>query len=1093
MQNHAVPVIEQTSEVAECLGRLAVLKQQLRPISTYRLQLNRSFRFRDARQLVSYLHELGVSTCYSSPILQARPGSAHGYDITDHNAINPETGTQEELDELASELKRHGMGLLLDVVPNHMGVGYGTNPWWQDVLQNGRCSKFAHFFDIEWNPLRPELHNKVLLPILGNQYGEELESGKLALKYDGDFRIEYYDKTLPIDPQTIPLIFEPLGDLIALVGEELGREFMALLVGFAELSAHDTPELDRAVGRQREAPFLRQRLRELVERKPEIRDLADAALRRINGQPGDARSFDAFHKLLEAQAYRLAHWRVSAEEINYRRFFDINDLVGLRMEDPQVFAATEALIRRLLAAGTATGLRIDHPDGLFNPPQFFARLQMLYAASQCYGPEPRQPQAENGIELEIQNAFSQGIGERAPLYVAVEKILELGEELPQDWPVDGTVGYDFGHLVNGIFIDTANRKAFTNFYQRFLGQWMDVESVIYQSKKLIMNVALSSEVNVLSHMLDEISSLDRRARDFTRSVLRDAIRETIACFPVYRTYIDERGNISERDRGHINAAIARAKRRNSGMPGSVFEFLRDILLLRGDSGGTPIYGYRRQLYFTLKFQQFTGPVMAKGLEDTACYIYNPFVSVNEVGGSPREFGVELDDFHRGNLQRLQNWPYSMLATSTHDSKRSEDVRMRLDVLSEIPRPWAAQALRWRRANRSKKRSLSDGRVVPDANEEYLLYQTLVGTWPLPGAPASPPDALGSVGGGTQGVRGEYAGDHPGSGATTTAEAKSEFAGTSGNGNRPAVLSWSLDREQRKEFTGRIQAYMTKAISEAKVNMSWINPNQEYIAALHAFIARILTPGSAGRPNRFLRQIEAFIPKIALFGAINSISQALIKLASPGVPDIYQGQELFDFSLVDPDNRRPVDFELRRRYLRELAARSRQPQQLQQLCQEMLRNWSDGRLKLWVTHRALQARQQYRELFQLGSYIPLKIAGQNARHVVAFARTSGQQMAITVTPRFALSMMGGEERMPLGEAWGDAELALPPANPSAQPGQEASAPGTPAVHPSVPTAGTPGAPARFRNLLTGEVVETGVQGGLLCREIFASLPCALLLR
>ena len=719
----------------ECLRRLAVRKEQLRPLSTYRLQFNHAFRFNDARALIGYLHELGVSTCYASPILKAHAGSTHGYDIIDHNAINPELGTQEELDELAAELKSHSMGLLLDVVPNHMGVGYGTNPWWQDVLRNGRASKFADFFDIDWNPLKGELHNKVLLPILGDQYGEELESGKLVLKYaDGDFHIDYYDKILPIDPQSIPHIFDSLGDFTSLADEESARELMSVLAGFSELPTHDTVEAERVLARQRETPFIAQRLRDMVERKPEIKRVVEEALRRINGHVGDARSFDALHRLLEAQAYRLAHWRVSAEEINYRRFFDINDLVGLRMEDPQVFAATSALIRRLLAAGTVSGLRVDHPDGLLNPPQYFARLQMLYAASQCYGAEAKQARAENGIELELQNAFSQqgSPRERAPLYVVVEKILEPGEDLPGNWPVDGTVGYDFANLVNGIFIDSRNRRSFTNLYQRFLGQWMDVETVIYNSKKLIMQSALSSELNVLSHMLDGISSMNRRMRDFTRSTLRDAIRETIACFPVYRTYVDERGNISERDRGSINEAIARAKRRNGSMSGTVFEFLRDILLLRGGDGADgAIYGYRKQLYFALKFQQLTGPVMAKGMEDTACYVYNRFVSVNEVGGSPKEFGVELDEFHRGNRQRQQQWRSSMLATSTHDTKRSEDVRMRLDVLSEIPRLWAAQVLRWRRSNRGKKRTLSDGRTVPDANEEYLLYQTLVGTWPLP--------------------------------------------------------------------------------------------------------------------------------------------------------------------------------------------------------------------------------------------------------------------------------------------------------------------------------------------------------------------------
>jgi (1->4)-alpha-D-glucan 1-alpha-D-glucosylmutase len=1030
MLNQPVVAVDETPKLRECLSRLAAGKERLRPLSTYRLQFNHAFRFSDARKLAGYLRELGVSTCYASPILKAQAGSMHGYDITDHNAINPELGTQEEFDELAAELKNHGMGLLLDVVPNHMGVGHGTNPWWQDVLRNGRTSKFADFFDIDWNPLRGELHNKVLLPILGDQYGEELESGRLVLKYvDGDFRIDYYDKILPVDPQTIPLIFESLGDFSSLAGEEAARELMGVLAGFSELPKHDTVEAERAVARQREAPFIGQRLRDMVERKPEIKRLLEEALRRINGRAGDGHGFDALHKLLEAQAYRLAHWRVSAEEINYRRFFDINDLVGLRMEAPRVFAATGVLIRRLLAAGTVTGLRIDHPDGLLNPPQYFARLQMLYAASQCYGGEARLARAENGIELELQNAFSQQdtARARAPLYVVVEKILEPEEDLPADWPVDGTVGYDFLNLVNGIFIDNRNQKSFTNLYQRFLSQWMDVEAIIYQSKKLIMQTALSSELNVLSHLLEGISSINRRVRDFTRSVLRDAIRETIACFPVYRTYLDERGNLSERDRGHINEAIARASRSNSSMPGSVFEFLRDILLLRGGEGGGAIYGYRKQLYFALKFQQLTGPVMAKGMEDTACYVYNRFVSVNEVGGSPKQFGIELDEFHRGNLKRQQQWRYSLLATSTHDTKRSEDVRMRLDVLSELPRLWAAQVLRWRRGNRGKKKTLSDGRTVPDANEEYLLYQTLVGTWPLPAAEEPIEEAA---------------------------------AGSRVNGNP----RWALDQQSSEDLLARIQAYMTKAVNEAKVNMSWINPHQEYTEALHNFIARILMPGSENRPNNFLRQLEEFVPRIALFGVLNSISETLIKLTSPGVPDIYQGQELFDFSLVDPDNRRPVDFELRQRRLRELLEASRQEQGISRLCGAMLKTWSDGRLKLWVTYCGLHARREYRELFELGDYVPLQVAGEHERHVVAYARTIGQQMAVVATPRFAYSMLGGEERMPVGEAWGTTEIVLPPA--------------------------PPGPP--LKNLLSGEILPAG-QPTLLCRDVFASFPLGLLLR
>lgn len=461
------------------------------------------------------------------------------------------------------------------------------------------------------------------------------------------------------------------------------------------------------------------------------------------------------------------------------------------------------------------------------------------------------------------------------------------------------------------------------------------------------------------------------------------------------------------------------------MPGTVFEFLRDILLLRGGEGGGAIYGYRKQLYFALKFQQLTGPVMAKGMEDTACYIYNRFVSVNEVGGSPKQFGIELDEFHRDNLQRQQQWRHSMLATSTHDTKRSEDVRMRLDVLSELPRLWAAQVLRWRRGNRGKRKTLSDGRTVPDANEEYLLYQTLVGTWPLPAAeePIEETDA--------------------------------------GRGN--VNPRWALDQQQSEDFLARIQAYMTKAVNEAKINMSWVNPHQEYTEALHHFIARILMPGSDNRPNSFLRQIEEFVPRIALFGVINSISQTLIKLTSPGVPDIYQGQELFDFSLVDPDNRRPVDFELRRRRLRELLEASREEQAISRLCGEMLKTWSDGRLKLWVTRCALQARREYRELFELGDYVPLPVEGAGERHVVAYARTIGQQMAVVATPRFAYSMLGGEERMPVGEAWGTTEIVLPPA--------------------------PPGPP--LKNLLTGEILPAG-QPTLLCRDVFASFPLGLLL-
>jgi (1->4)-alpha-D-glucan 1-alpha-D-glucosylmutase len=1012
MRTQAEPIFHETTGISECLDRLASEKEHFRPGATYRLQFNHECRFQDAKELVPYLHALGVTTLYASPLLQARPGSMHGYDISDHNKLNAEIGTEEEFRELVRELKSRGMAMILDTVPNHMGVGSGQNPWWQDVLENGRTSKYANFFDIDWSPLKPELRNKVLLPILGCQYGEDLERGKLSPRYaDGHFTIQYYERAFPVDPQTISLIFEPLGDFAGSGGDKL-REFQGLLVAFAELPAHDSAELDRASKRQREIPFLKQRLKELVERWPEVRSLVERAVERLHGTVGDPRSFDALHKLLEAQAYRLAHWRVSAEEINYRRFFDINDLVGLRMEDPAVFASTQGLIRRLLADGSIQGLRIDHPDGLFNPPQYLTRLQMLYAASQCYGTEPHGAVAENGIELDVQTVFGQHdwMQSRAPLYVLVEKILEPGEDLPREWPVDGTVGYEFANLVNGIFIDSRNRRAFTAFYQRFIGMPIDVDSLVYESKKLIMDSALSSEVNVLGHMLDEISSTDRRARDFTRKALRDAIIETIACFPVYRTYIDERGSISERDRGYIQQAIGRAKRRNGATPAPVFDFLQDILLLRGNSdSGTPIYGYRKQLYFTLKFQQLTGPVMAKGMEDTACYVYNRFISVNEVGGSPREFGIEPDEFHWGNVKRLENWPNSMLSTSTHDTKRSEDVRMRLDVLSEMPRPWAAQSMRWRRINRPKRRTLADGRVVPDANEEYLLYQTMVGTWPVKMVDGTP--------------------------------------------------SAKLDATERERYTKRIQEYMTKAIHEAKVNLSWVNQDPEYTEALMRFIARILIPGTAAKPNTFLRLMEAFVERIGLFGAINSISETLIKLTAPGVPDIYQGQELFDFSLVDPDNRRPVDFSLRRVLLDDLQKRAREPE----LIDELLREWPDGRVKMWLTARALEYRHANLRLFQNGRYVPIRGNIENERHILGFARIGEGRVAITVVPRFAFTLTGGETRLPLGGAWGNAEIMLP---------HEASN-------------------LQLRNVLTDETIRASREHTLRAADVFQRFPAALL--
>jgi (1->4)-alpha-D-glucan 1-alpha-D-glucosylmutase len=981
------------SELARCFEKLIREAPARRPRSTYRIQFHHAFRFEDAIPLIPHLHDLGISHLYASPILKARAGSTHGYDITDHNCLNPEIGTETDLRRLVAELKRHGMALMIDLVPNHMGVGEGDNPWWQDVLMNGRAAEHADYFDIDWLPLKSELRDKVLLPVLGDQYGVELENARLKLRFDGRFAIVYYDKIFPIDPQTIPLIFKDSPDLPS--------DFSDLLRRLDAVPRHWESEPARVASRRELVPKLLSELRDIAERDSALRASIDALVKKINGRADQPKSFDSLHELLEAQPYRLALWRVSAEEINYRRFFDVNDLVGLRMENPAVFASTHSLIRRLFGEGLVEAARIDHPDGLLNPRQYFTRLQMLFTASRCCGPEPIPPLAENGIEEEVQTAFgtSDALQATKPLYVVVEKILESGETLPKEWLVDGTSGYEFGNLVNELFIVQQNEEAFTKIYQRFTGSVADPHEQLYLAKKNILDTALSGELNVLAHLLDELSSTDRRARDFTRKALRDALREAIACFPIYRAYIDERGEIIPRDRGYIDQAIRRAKRRNPSTAAQLYDFLRSNLLLEG---GPEIRA--RQLHFTLKFQQLTGPVMAKGLEDTVCYTFNRFISVNEVGGAPDHFGISQDDFHHANAERSRVWPHSMLSTSTHDTKRSEDVRARLNVLSEMPRQWSQSVLRWHRSNIRFKVRLADGRIAPDNNEEYFLYQTLIGSWPF---------ALDAA-----------------------------------------------DSEVRGRYIGRIEQYMDKALHEAKVNLSWINPDPEYSDAVKQFIHAILTPSPRGRLSFFLRDLQEFVRSIQFFGALNSLAQTLLKLTAPGVPDIYQGNEFFDFSLVDPDNRRPVDFDGHRRLLAGLQAQS--PADFVPFCHDLLANYQDGRVKAWVTMRALAFRRENPELFSKGDYTALHAAGDRRPHVVSFARGHAGKMAISAVSRFSHSLLKGRVALPVGENWGTTELLLPA-----------------------------DAPEFYENVLTGELLRSTPQRTLFARDLFAHFPVALL--
>ncbi len=708
---------------------------------------------------------------------------------------------------------------------------------------------------------------------------------------------------------------------------------------------------------------------------------------------------------MRCSKHSLIGWRcgeVSSEEINYRRFFDVNDLVGLRMENPEVFAQTHCLIRRLLARHQVTGLRIDHADGMFNPRQYLIRLQRLAIAALCAGEEAQGPTAPTGSSCSIREALrgydwakSQG-----PLYTVVEKILEPRESLPREWPVRGTSGYDFVYFSNEIFIQPKNEKRFNALYENLMGARPDPDKIVYRSKLQVMQTSLASEVYVLTNILSQIAAANRRVRDFTDNILEAVIRETIACFPVYRTYIDDRGKYTEHDRNVIRQAIGRAKRLNPELDASAFDFLRNTLLLGGRERKEEIDSLT--LYFALKFQQLTGPVMAKGVEDTSFYVYNRFVSSNEVGGSMKAFGISLDTFHASNQDRLKNSPDATLTTSTHDTKRSEDVRLRLNVLSEMPVEWASLVRRWQRMNARFKRTLEDGRVAPDPNEEYLLYQTIVGAWP-----------------------------------------------------------WQEGAEDRKKYLERLQQYTSKALSEAKINLSWINPDPAYLEAVQGFLADILTPAGRAKETRFVELMMTLMPVFRLFGGINALSQVVLKIASPGVPDFYQGTELWDLSLVDPDNRRPVDYELRTRQLKEMSQKA-ETQGLLEVCRELLDSFADGRIKLWTTHRALEVRHRYHEVFRRGEYLPLTVEHEKQQHAVVFLRSKPGRSVLTIAPRFACTLMHCRANMPLGDAWGNASVTLPE-----------------------------GIATTFTNAFTGETVSADGHRSLLLRNVLRSFPVGML--
>ena len=858
------------------------------PLATYRLQFTPKFRFADAEKIVPYLARLGIDTVYASPYFKARPGSMHGYDVVDPNALNPEIGTPEEHASFVAAMHRERLGHLLDFVPNHMGIGT-DNPWWLDVLEWGESSPYGHFFDIDWVPLRPEMRGRVLLPSLGDYYGRVLERGELIPTFDaksGSFSVAYFDNSFPLAPSSY-------GEILAIaVGESTG-EAWALRALSAEFAEADR---DRAIA-------LKAELAGAVARENAALVAIEKALVHFNvaDDPGAIERLDS---LLQKQHFRLAYWRVSADEINYRRFFDVNDLAGVRVEDAEVLGSTHRLAFDLVERGVVQGLRIDHVDGLFNPASY---CRLLHDRAKALGQS---------------------------LYLVVEKILARSEAIRVDWPIDGTTGYDFMNEVNGLFVDAKSEASFDRLYRQFAGIATDFEMFAYRAKKDIMRLALASELEVLANMFDRIAKEDRRSNDFTYNVLHDALVETVASFPVYRTYVTS-GNLEEEDRRYIGWAIGAARKRSELGDPRVFDFLESVLTLSAPATSDK-YDRREVLRFTMKFQQYTSPVMAKAVEDTAFYRYVRLCSINEVGGDPRQFGTSAGAFHKAAARRAETHPHAMLATATHDHKRGEDTRLRIDSLSEMPGLWDRTIKRWSRMN-ARRKSVVDNLSAPTDNDEYFLYQTLVGTFPA---------------------------------------------------------EWleleTIPETEMTPYADRIEEYLRKALREAKFRTSWANPNAAYEDAAIAFMRSILSPK---RGNTFLAGLRELARECAALGAVNSLAQTTIKLTAPGVPDTYQGTEYWDLSLVDPDNRRDVDYEDRERTLATFEERLAAGD-LAGLAQGVLANWHSGCVKAFVTWRLLHLRLEMRDLFLGSSYEALSVSDGADDHLLAFARES----IVVIVPR-----------------------------------------------------------------------------------------------
>jgi (1->4)-alpha-D-glucan 1-alpha-D-glucosylmutase len=906
------------------------------PISaTYRLQFNKDFTFRDATKLLDYFSGLGITHIYASPIWRSRPGSTHGYDVIDPTRLNPEVGTEADFFALQTELRNRGMGLVLDIVPNHMSAS-SDNSWWMDVLEHGPDSAYASYFDVDWHPPSRNLDNKILLPVLGRPFAEALESGEFKLICsDGHLFLQYFESLFPLALKTYAGI---LGKNIQQLRDKLGeestayQEYSGIVSAFSGLPSPTMVKAGEA-GEKRLQLEARERLRQLVSSSKDVESFLNERLRDLTGQPNDPASFSPLERLIAEQFYVLSYWQNVNEEINYRRFFTITDLVGLRVEDPLVFEATHGLITRLAAQPPVDGLRIDHIDGLRDPLAYLTRLRE-------------------------QIAKESAPGEQRDIPIFVEKILARRERLPREWPSAGTTGYDFLNELNSLFVDPKGAKCIEEVYDRFVGKKMDYADLLYQKKKLVMSTLLGVEMRSLGHQLALLADKDRYARDLSRSDLTQALFETTAHMPIYRTYTRNL-EVSREDAKIVERAIEEALTRKFYLQPAHFDFVGDVLLVKNRPHLLPDQREAR-LNFVMRWQQFTGPIMAKAFEDTFLYVYNPLTSLNEVGGDPRPSAASSDSFSRFIADRRKHRPNSINATTTHDTKRSEDVRARINVLSEIPAQWKERLERWSKLN-SKYKTQVDGQQVPDRNEEVLLYQTLLGIWPTHGM------------------------------------------------EDPSLVE-------------RLQAYAVKATREAMVHTRWTLPNTAHEDALKQFVASVLKPDAG---NAFLRDFTPFQRTIAHSGMINGLTQALVKIISPGIPDFYQGSELWDLRLVDPDNRQPVDFAKR---VSMLAALHRQSEPGASQASDLAGHWEDGGIKLYTIWKALTLRRERPELFSKGAFVELKTTGPSAEHVLAILRHFKREWVLLVAPRW-LSRAGDGGTGEVGIRWRETAVPLPDSTPA----------------------------------------------------------------